>query len=129
MFGISGDEFLVILIVAILVIPARDWPDVARWLARVVKFFRNLIWKISDGVNEIKDQAALEEPITKMTQQVMDDARAAFATPIKKNVGAHRDAPAGAFPRGPHAIEDCVGWASAPTTKGNGIKKSGAKKK
>ncbi|MCL2338509.1 MAG: hypothetical protein FWC51_00965 [Proteobacteria bacterium] len=84
MFGISGDEFLVILIVAILVIPARDWPDVARWLARVVKFFRNLIWKISDGVNEIKDQADIEEPITKMTQQVMDDAMSAFASPKAK---------------------------------------------
>jgi len=84
MFGISGAEFLVILVVAILVIPARDWPDVARWLARVVKFFRDLVWKVSESVNEIKDQVAIEEPMTKMTQKVMDDAMSAFATPVKK---------------------------------------------
>ena len=49
MFGISWAEFLVILLVGILVIPARMWPDVAKFLARLVGFIRNIVWKISDA--------------------------------------------------------------------------------
>ena len=48
MFGISWTEFLVILLVAVCVVPARYWPDVARFFARAVKYIRNLIWKITD---------------------------------------------------------------------------------
>ena len=34
MFGISWAEFFVILLVGILVIPVRMWPDVARFVAK-----------------------------------------------------------------------------------------------
>ena len=44
MFGISLAEFFVIIVVGILVIPSRNWPDVARFLARVVKFIRGIVW-------------------------------------------------------------------------------------
>ena len=84
MFGISWAEFLVILLVAILVVPVKYWPDVARWLARVVTFIRKLIWKITDATDKIKDQIDLEKPIDDIinttTKDVLDD----FSVPIKK---------------------------------------------
>ncbi|MCR4917597.1 MAG: hypothetical protein K5912_01475 [Alphaproteobacteria bacterium] len=76
MFGISWAEFLVILLVAILVIPARYWPDVARALARLVKVVRGLVWKITDASEKIKDQIELEKPIDEImhrtSREVMD---------------------------------------------------------
>lgn len=76
MFGISWAEFIVILLVAVLVIPVRYWPDVARWLARVVKFIRSLIWKITDASEQIKEQIDMEKPIDEIinttTKDVLD---------------------------------------------------------
>lgn len=76
MFGISWAEFIVILLVAVLVIPVRYWPDVARWLARVVKFIRSFIWKITDASEQIKEQIDMEKPIDDIinttTKDVLD---------------------------------------------------------
>ena len=73
MFGISWAEFIVILLVAVLVIPARYWPDVARALARVVKFIRAIIWKITDASEKIKEQIELEQPITDIVNTTTRD--------------------------------------------------------
>jgi len=76
MFGISWAEFIVILLVAILVVPARYWPDVARAIARLVKFIRGIIWKITDASEKIKEQIELEQPINEImnttTRDVLD---------------------------------------------------------
>ena len=76
MFGISWAEFVVILLVAILVVPARYWPDVARALARAIKFIRGIIWKITDASEKIKEQIELENPIDDIvnttTKEVLD---------------------------------------------------------
>jgi len=63
MFGISWTEFLVIVLIAICVIPAKYWPDVARWLGKIVKFIRNLIWKITDYSEQIQHRLDIEKPI------------------------------------------------------------------
>ena len=63
MFGISWTEFLVIILVAICVVPAKYWPDIARFFARAVKFIRNLIWKINDFSEEMQQRIELEKPI------------------------------------------------------------------
>lgn len=63
MFGISWTEFLVILLVAICIVPAKYWPDVARFFARCVKYIRNLIWKINDFNEEVQQRIELEKPI------------------------------------------------------------------
>ena len=60
MFGISWAELFVILLVAVLVVPARLWPDVARFLARVVNFVRRAMWKITDATENIKQQIELD---------------------------------------------------------------------
>lgn len=77
MFGISGAEFLVIVLVAILVVPVKYWPDVARFLARIVKYIRQMIWKITDASEQIRNQIDLEKPIDeiihKTTRDVLDD--------------------------------------------------------
>ena len=82
MFGISWAEFIVILLVAVLVIPARYWPDVARWLARAVKFVRALVWKITDASEKIKEQIELEEPINDIMNTTTRDVLDAFS--VKK---------------------------------------------
>ncbi len=82
MFGISWAEFIVILLVAVLVIPARYWPDVARWLARAVKFIRKIVWKITDASEKIKEQIELEEPINDIMNTTTRDVLDAFS--VKK---------------------------------------------
>ena len=82
MFGISWAEFIVILLVAILVVPARYWPDVARALARAIKFIRGIVWKITDASEKIKEQIELEEPIDDIVNTTTRDVLDAFS--VKK---------------------------------------------
>ena len=86
MFGISGPEFLVILLVGMLVIPSRMWPDVARFLARIVRVIRDLIWRITDASEKIKTQIDLERPIDELIKTTTDDILADFSVRKKKNV-------------------------------------------
>lgn len=83
MFGISLAEFFVIIVVAVLVIPARMWPDVARFMARVVKFVRGIVWKITDASEKIKSQLDLEKPIDDLIKTTTDDILADFSSPRK----------------------------------------------
>ncbi len=84
MFGISWAEFFVILLVAVLVIPARMWPDMARALARAVKFMRAIIWKITDVSEQIKEQIELQKPIDDLIRTTTDDVLNEISVPIKK---------------------------------------------
>lgn len=84
MFGISWAEFLVIILVAVLVIPSRMWPDVARFLAQVVKFVRGVIWRITDATENIRQQIDLEKPIDEIIRTTTDDVLDEISTPIKK---------------------------------------------
>ena len=85
MFGISWAEFLVILLVAILVIPTRYWPDVARALAQVVKFIRSMIWRITDASEKIKEQIELEKPLDDIMQRTTKDVLDTFSIKKTKN--------------------------------------------
>ena len=84
MFGISWAEFLVIMFVAVLVVPARLWPDVARFLARMVKFVRSMVWKITDASENIKQQIELEQPVDEMLKKTTDEILDTFSTVIPK---------------------------------------------
>lgn len=84
MFGISWAEFLIVLLVAVIVIPARMWPDVARFLARAIKFVRGVIWKITDASEKIKEQIDLEKPIDDLIKTTTDDILADFSEVRKK---------------------------------------------
>ena len=84
MFGISWAEFLVIILVAILVVPAKYWPDVARALARMVNYIRKLIWKITDASEKIKDQIDLEKPIDDIIHTTTNEMLNDFSEPVKK---------------------------------------------
>lgn len=84
MFGISWAEFSVIFLVAVLVIPARRWPDVARFLARGVKLVRSIIWKITDASEQIKDRIDLEAPIDDIIGSTARDVLDTISEPIKK---------------------------------------------
>ena len=88
MFGISMAEFFVIIIVVVLVIPSRQWPEVARFVARVVKFIRGVIWKITDASEKIKTQIDLEKPIDDLIKTTTDDILADFS--VKRDYGAKR---------------------------------------
>lgn len=84
MFGISWSEFLVILLVGVLVIPARMWPDVAKFLAKLITFVRKIIWKITDASEQIKQQIDLEKPIDDLIQTTTADMLNSFSEPLKK---------------------------------------------
>lgn len=85
MFGISWAELFVILLVAVIVIPARMWPDVARFVARAVKFVRNIVWRITDASEELKNQIDLEQPIDELIHTTTNDVLAEFSTPLRKS--------------------------------------------
>ncbi len=90
MFGISWAEFLVIILVAILVVPVKYWPDVARWLARLIGYIRKIIWKITDASEKIKDQIDLEKPIDDIINTTTKDVLDNFSEPIKKTRGRRK---------------------------------------
>ena len=73
MFGISWAEFLVIILVAICVVPVKYWPDVARFLGRVFKYIRDLVWKINDVSEQIQHRIDLEKPIDDLLQKATDE--------------------------------------------------------
>jgi len=83
-FGVSFAEFLVVFLVAILVVPVKNWPDIARFIAKVIKFIRNLIWKITDAGEQIKSQIELEKPINDLIKSTTDDVLGSFSEPLKK---------------------------------------------
>jgi len=83
MLGISGWEFLVILIIAIAVVPARDWPSVMRFLGRAARRIRNAVGKIQDEIDDLEDKIAKDMPIDALSQKTMDDMIGTFSTPIK----------------------------------------------
>lgn len=88
MFGISWSEFFVIILVAVLVIPSRMWPDVAHFLARIVKTVRQIIWRITDVSENIKQQIDLEKPIDDLVRSTTDDMLNEFSSVLsvkKKN--------------------------------------------
>lgn len=84
MFGISWGEFFVIVLVGVIVVPARMWPDVARFLARAVNFVRGILWKITDASENIKQQIELEKPIDDLIQSTTNDVLDTISTAIKK---------------------------------------------
>lgn len=88
MFGISWPEFFVITLVAILVVPARLWPDVARFVARIVRFVRDLIWRITDASEKIKTQIDLERPIDELIHTTTDDILSDFS--VRKKSAAKK---------------------------------------
>ena len=73
MFGISWTEFLVILFVGVCVIPAKYWPDVAKFFARVIKYIRQFIWKITDVSQQIQERIELEKPINDLIENATND--------------------------------------------------------
>jgi len=82
MFGISWTEFIVILIIAICIVPAKNWPDVIRFFARCFKYIRNMIWKLSDFSEQIQERIELEKPIDDLIANATNDV---FGEPIKKS--------------------------------------------
>ncbi|MBQ5699912.1 MAG: hypothetical protein IIV74_01295 [Alphaproteobacteria bacterium] len=84
MFGISWAEFFVIILVGVIVVPARMWPDVARFLARMVKFVRGLVWKITDASENLKQQIELEKPIDDLIKTTTNDVLDTFSTVMEK---------------------------------------------
>ena len=90
MFGISWAELFVILLVAVLVIPARMWPDVASFLARLVKFVRSIIWRVTDASEKIKEQIEREAPIDDLIKTTTDDILSEFSKPIKESKRGHK---------------------------------------
>lgn len=73
MFGISWTEFLVILLVAICIVPAKNWPEVVRFMGRVFKYIRNLVWKISDISEQIQQRIDLEKPIDDLIENASSE--------------------------------------------------------
>lgn len=85
MFGISWAEFFVILLVGVLVIPVRMWPDVARLLARFVNAVRRIIWRVTDVSENIKQQIDLEKPIDELIQNTTNDVLDSFSDVLPRN--------------------------------------------
>lgn len=83
MFGISWTEFLVILLVAICVVPAKYWPDVMRFFARVFKYVRNIVWKLTDFSENLQQRIDLEKPIDDLLENATNDV---FGKTTKKTI-------------------------------------------
>ena len=87
MFGISWTEFLVIILVAICVVPAKYWPDVVKFFARVFKYIRNIVWKVSDFSENLQQRIDLEKPIDDLLENATNDM---FGNTAKRTVKKKR---------------------------------------
>lgn len=90
MFGISITEFIVILLVAICVVPAKYWPEIARFFARVVKYIRKIIWQITDFSEAVQQRIDLEKPIDDLLQNAANDMFGEKIKKPKKNITNRR---------------------------------------
>ena len=84
MFGISFIELIIILVVALIVIPPRHLPEVARFLGRAVRAVRELMWRITDMTESVQDQITREVPINQIVNQTTEQALDAFSTRREK---------------------------------------------
>ena len=84
MFGISWAEFLVIIVIAICVVPAKNWPDIARFFGRLVKWVRKIVWKLTDVSEQIQQRIDLEKPIDDLIENATNDMFSAVKTVKKK---------------------------------------------
>jgi len=73
MLGISWTEFLVIVLVAICMVPVKNWPDVARFFGRVFKWIRQIIWRITDVSEQIQQRIDLEKPIDDLLESAKNE--------------------------------------------------------
>ena len=73
-----------ILIVAILVIPADDWPRVLRAVLKFVRGIRRIIWQIEDKIDEIENQVMKDLPVDELRKM---DVTKEFAIPAPKKRG------------------------------------------
>ncbi len=73
MLGISWTEFLVIILVAICVVPAKNWPDVARFFGRVFKWIRQIVWHVTDVSEQIQQRVDLEKPIDDLLESATNE--------------------------------------------------------
>lgn len=73
MLGISWAEFLVIVLVAICVVPAKNWPDVARFFGRIFRWIRQIVWRISDVSEQIQQRIDLEKPIDDLLESATNE--------------------------------------------------------
>lgn len=73
MLGISWTEFLVIVLVAICVVPAKNWPYVARFFGRVFRWIRQIVWRITDVSEQIQQRIDLEKPIDDLLENATNE--------------------------------------------------------
>ena len=85
MLGISWTEFLVILLVAVCIVPAKYWPDVAKFLARAFKYIRNIVWKITDFSENLQQRIDLEKTIDDLIENE-NDINATFFRIASQNI-------------------------------------------
>ena len=85
MLGISWTEFLVIVLVAICVVPAKNWPDVAKFFGRMFKAIRQIVWRISDVSEQIQQRIDLEKPIDDLLENATNEMFGDIKVVSKKN--------------------------------------------
>ena len=73
-----------ILIIAIAVVPAKDWPDVLRFFGKLARYVRNIVWEIQDGLDNMENEIAKDLPVDELTQKTMSDMIETFSTPIRR---------------------------------------------
>lgn len=61
MFGVSFDEFLLILVVAIVLIRPKDLPEVARFIAKFIIKTKQIIAKVKAELNQLGKEIGLDD--------------------------------------------------------------------
>lgn len=60
------------------------WPDVARFMARVINAVRQIVWKLTDVSENLKQQIELEKPIDELIQNTTDDVLETISVKLPK---------------------------------------------
>ncbi|MDR2167815.1 MAG: twin-arginine translocase TatA/TatE family subunit [Clostridiales bacterium] len=75
MLNIGMMEFIILLLVAFVIVGPKDLPKVARFIARAVKYIKNVFKDVTAALNleeEIKPLKEVSETVTEVTDTVKE---------------------------------------------------------
>lgn len=80
MFGISGFEFIFVLVIILMLFGSKEIPQLARTLGRIIQQVKNATNELKTEINK---SAGLDDILQNPIQQEIDQAKEALQKPLQ----------------------------------------------
>ncbi len=92
MFGIGFSELFFIIILAIVILPAKSWPDVFRYMGKLYRKVSDLFGEIKSKISEAETELNKHDVIDDISKNTFDDVMNNFSEPVKTRKKAGKNA-------------------------------------